>query len=217
MPDKRTIAYYDEQAEQLAENYHAGDVTALHARLMEAFSQCSRLLDLGCGSGREMAALFKCGFDVRGVDASVAMLNAARAWYPELEGRLYQASLPDRIQFPDRSFDGVLALAVVMHLAPSAIVETFREVSRLLRPGGVFFLSVPISRHDVGTDSRAPEGRLFTMLPTAEWQNLLCQAGFETSDTNTDSDMLNRSGVRWLSLIARHPQTKHSGAAATPV
>ncbi len=217
MCDKRTIAHYDEHAEQLADSYHSADVGRLHARLLAAFPTHSTLLELGCGAGRETAFLLNNGFDIRGVDASAAMLSAARARHPELEERLHQTSLPARLPFPDRSFDGVLALAVLMHLAPSVIVDTFVDVARLLRPGGVFFVSVPLARDDVGTDSRDPKGRLFTMLTAAEWQNRLCQAGFETSDTHTDPDTLNRSGIRWLSLIARLPQAKHSGTAATPV
>ncbi|HKA23150.1 MAG TPA: class I SAM-dependent methyltransferase [Blastocatellia bacterium] len=91
-----------------------------------------RLLDVGCGTGHHMASLRERGFDVAGVDGSPEMLDQARANNPGAEIKLSDVeSLP----FPDASFDFILCIEVLRYL-PSA-VQCVREMSRVLKPGGV--------------------------------------------------------------------------------
>jgi SAM-dependent methyltransferase len=92
----------------------------------------ARLLDLGCGTGHQMAMLRKRGFDVTGVDGSAEMLEHARANNPDAE--IHQADV-DNLPLPDASFDYALCIEVLRYLdAPERCVA---ELARVLRPGGV--------------------------------------------------------------------------------
>jgi len=103
-----------------------------------------RLLDAGCGSGRNVEYLLRCGADVFGVDADPRQVERTR----ELASRIAPgippqnfavASLTD-LSYPAGHFDAVLCNAV-LHFA-SSIAEFQRMVSelwRVLAPGGIFF------------------------------------------------------------------------------
>jgi SAM-dependent methyltransferase len=89
-------------------------------------------LDVGCGKG-ELASMLSSEFGrVAGCDPSTGMLRTIDGF----ETREQQA--PDRIPFGDREFDLVTAVCVYHHVPPGLRGSLTREVSRVLKPGGVF-------------------------------------------------------------------------------
>ena len=103
-----------------------------------------RFLDAGCGSGRNLHYLIRCGADVWAVDRDPEAIERFLARAVELDptfssDRARVAEL-DRLPFPDQSFDAVLCSAV-LHFArdESHFVDMVRELWRVLAPGGVMF------------------------------------------------------------------------------
>jgi SAM-dependent methyltransferase len=93
-----------------------------------------RGLDVGCGTGVLAARLARAGFEMAGVDPSNGMLDVLRATSPEVEART--ASGTD-LPFEDGSFDLVLTVAVLHHIAhPEDVRRTLAEMVRVARPGG---------------------------------------------------------------------------------
>jgi len=102
--------------------------------LLRAVPRDAPVLDMPCGTGRLLPHLIGAGFSrVTGADASPGMLAAARASAPSVE--LVQQDALDST-FADASFEAIVALRFAFHLEDPA--PLFREVRRLLRPGGVF-------------------------------------------------------------------------------
>jgi SAM-dependent methyltransferase len=107
------------------------------APLLEALPAPALVLDAACGTGRHAATLHALGHDVIGVDASPAMLDAARA--RGIDG--LDLRLGDLTALPVAD-DGVdhavcsLALTYLPDLAPP-----LRELARVVRPGGTILLS----------------------------------------------------------------------------
>ncbi|MEM6368048.1 MAG: class I SAM-dependent methyltransferase [Myxococcota bacterium] len=107
----------------------------------------TRVMDVGCSSGRLVAALEAEGVEAHGVDVSQAAVDACHA-----DG-LYRIRLrpADDIDAPDDHFDAVIASDVLEHLDDD--VAALREWHRILRPGGRLFAFVPAhmmlwSEHD---------------------------------------------------------------------
>jgi ubiquinone/menaquinone biosynthesis C-methylase UbiE len=91
-----------------------------------------RLLDVGCGTGHQLARWRSIGYEVAGVDGSDAMLAEARLNNPGIELELADVQ---QLPFADASFDRVTSIEVLRYLPdPTASI---REMARVLRPGGL--------------------------------------------------------------------------------
>lgn len=123
-------------------SYHASaqkDVSDFLEGLGEQTDPTMHVLDLGCGVGRMTAPLAKHFEKVVGVDVADEMIKDARAMHAEVSNLSFEvndgSSLGD---FADNSFDLVLSYSVLPHL-PMAVCESyFKEVNRVLKPGGLF-------------------------------------------------------------------------------
>jgi SAM-dependent methyltransferase len=90
-----------------------------------------RILDLGCGDGQLTARLLTTGADVVGVDASVAMVAAARG-----RGIAADEASAEALPYADASFDAVFSNAALHWVRDQDAMMA--EVHRVLRPGGRF-------------------------------------------------------------------------------
>ena len=105
----------------------------------EAPGSRPRILDLGCGTGRNLAELAQVG-DAVGLD-----LEARALEFCQQRGlRSVAQARAEHLPFQDASFDAVIALDLLEHLDDD--VEGVREVFRVLRPGGHFLAFVPAYR-----------------------------------------------------------------------
>ena len=107
--------------------------------------KAKRILDLGCGTGRHAVMLAREGFEVHGMDASPEGIRLARAWLGKegLKATLRVASCYEQFPFADGFFDAVVSVQVIHHNRRAAVRRCISEMARVLRPGGILFLSVP--------------------------------------------------------------------------
>ncbi len=97
------------------------------------------VLDVGCGTGIQLAAYQQARCRVSGIDASPAMLGVARRRLGDKASlRLGDAA---RLPYPDRAFDLVLASTVLHEMPASARAATLGEMKRVLRPDGRILLT----------------------------------------------------------------------------
>src|SRR5689334_3700062 len=94
-------------------NYSRARLNGWLARSLPERGDGARLLDLGCGTGHQMAELRNRGFEVTGVDGSAEMLEHARANNPGAE--IHQADVAD-LPLEDSSFDYILCIEVLRYL-----------------------------------------------------------------------------------------------------
>lgn len=105
------------------------------------------VLDGGMGPGRLLAELDQRGWSVSGVDVSSEMVSAARVRLPGAAERLVQAPL-ESLPFESEGFDAAVATGVLEYV--DDVPRTLAEVLRVLRPGGLFVVSMP-NTHAVRT------------------------------------------------------------------
>lgn len=198
--DQSTLKYYSDNAAQVAERYESV-VSNLSAHFVDSFSKGGKILDIGCGSGRDLAVLHKLGFDIYGVDPTPEFVAIAQRTHPELVGRIFLGKLPDlQVPFND-NFDGVLCSAVLMHIDIEQLPATAAAIKSCLKLGGRLLYSVPSKRTDVVESNRDANGRLFIPDQASRLNTLFSDLGFIEIQSWTNSDSMGRESVEWMSML----------------
>jgi ubiquinone/menaquinone biosynthesis C-methylase UbiE len=97
----------------------------------------SAVADVGCGPGHVTAHLRHLGLAPVGIDLSPEMIAHARRSYPELT---FNEGSMTKLDLPDGSVDGILALYSIIHIPSARLPEVFAEFQRVLSPGGQVLL-----------------------------------------------------------------------------
>ncbi len=125
----------------------------LSRRLRDAFALADvrpgmRLLDVGCGRGEILRHCMRLGVEAHGMDYAVAAARMSREVVAAEVERAAADGAPlgarpgvlqadaKRLPFPSRHFDRVLMFDVVEHLFPWELQQAYREIARVLKPGG---------------------------------------------------------------------------------
>ncbi|NQW95253.1 MAG: class I SAM-dependent methyltransferase [Polaromonas sp.] len=198
--DQTTVAFYSNNAATIAARYESV-VSSLSHHFSMAFHPKSKLLDIGFGSGRDLAVLVKSGHDCYGIDPSAELIDVACELHPELRGKLIRAALPDLDPPFGGQFDGVLCSAVLMHLPVDKLGKAAMAIARCLRVGGRLLYSVPSKRLDVVEGDRDANGRLFIPDLDDRIQDLLHGQGFRAISSWTNADSMGRDAVEWKSVL----------------
>jgi SAM-dependent methyltransferase len=130
----------------------ASDSSALSDHLLRTLAAVpvsSQILDFGCGDGRHTEALLRLGFPLHACDPRPDAVTQTRDRIRELleEGDLdtiVQETPLDAIEYPDDTFDWIVADRAETYVTNKVDLKTFFEESRrLLKPGGWLYLTLP--------------------------------------------------------------------------
>jgi SAM-dependent methyltransferase len=153
-------------ADRLREQFGELDVYLFDQLLRGRIAQGMRVLDAGCGGGRNLVFLLREGFDVWGVDESADAVAQTRRLAARLAPRLpanrFRVEHVERMALESASVDAVISSAV-LHFArdDKHWLAMVREMWRVLAPGGVLFARLATS---VGQPDLQPlSGRRFVM------------------------------------------------------
>lgn len=198
--DEKTLSSYDLRAREFAERYEncSGGISEWFD--VEFPKRC-RVLDVGAGSGRDLALLLKGGWEAFGVEPSGALIEKALQCHPELKGRLSQDCLPILSTLPDQSFDGILCPAVLMHIPEEELFDSIFSLRRILKPGGRLLVSLPTEADGTPTCGTDSTGRIFNGLSAGKIEWLLCRCGFRKIGMGESEDALGRTERRWVTLL----------------
>jgi SAM-dependent methyltransferase len=169
----RTLAHYMENADSFWEGTRDHDVTQNYAALLTNIEGAApyRILDFGCGPGRDLAYFRSLGHEAVGLDGCHAFCEMARrhSGCEVLEQDFLSLSLP-----PER-FDGVFANASLFHVPGAAIARVLEQLWSTLKPRGVLFSSNPRGDNREGWQGER-YGRYWDL---EGWRSVVSPARFE--------------------------------------
>jgi SAM-dependent methyltransferase len=195
-PTLLTRGTYDVIAAQFLEN--ARDRRAIVPHL-DAFAAAlapgARVVDLGAGPGLDTVLLAERGLRAFGIDFSMGMLRAGRREF----GAVRIQGDARRVPLATASMDGVWAKASLLHLQREDVALALAEVRRILRPGGVLFVSLKAGSGAATETGRYGLPRFFQYWTDDGLDDALDAHAFDVLRRTTDE------GPRdlWLGRLAR--------------
>jgi SAM-dependent methyltransferase len=188
-----TLAYYERHSAEYAASTAPISMATFAIRFAELLPTTTSVLDVGCGSGRDLRTLSALGLTCTGLDLSPMLAFRAASY----SGCRVIVGDMRALPFENSTFGGVWASASLLHLPRAELGLGLSECHRVLARGGTFFSSMKWG-HGEGYDS---EGRWYTYVTEEEWAALLRQAGFSPLTIESSPD--STSSPTWITSFSR--------------
>ena len=194
-----TLAHYQSSAEDFREGTRDHDVSQNIAALLRHIEgeKPWRILDFGCGPGRDLRDFHDRGHEPIGLDGSEAFVEMARA-FAGVE--VWHQNFLE-LDLPDAGFDGVFANASLFHVPAQELPRVLAELRECLRLGGVLFASNPRGNNDEGWN----RGRYGAYHDFDQWRDFAVAAGFDAVRHYYRPPGRPRDQQPWLASLWRRP------------
>lgn len=194
MADAATLAFYQEQAPRYTMSF--GQAPSRHLdRFLDRLSSGARILELGCGGGRDAARIAERGFVIDATDGTPAMVRKANERFA-VGARVMRFEEIDA----EAAYDAVWAHACLIHVARAGLPAILAAIHRALKPGGWHYASYKLG----DGEGRDRHNRLHNF-PASEWLEARYRdAGFEIEDTVVyDGEGADGVMREWMALTVR--------------
>jgi len=136
---KKTIKFYDKNIEEYTKNTVKLQDKNVLKKFVAYLPKKARILDLGCGFGRDCKFFIKKGFDTYGVDFSSEMIRKAKKYAKSAKFFVMDMR---KLSFENEFFSGIWCSAALLHLKKKDAVKALQEIKRVLKKGGLLYLSL---------------------------------------------------------------------------
>ena len=193
----RTLEHYERNAGLFRDATWDHDVSQNIAALLRHIrgDPPFRILDFGCGPGRDLAALTRLGHHAIGLEGAAGFAAMARAasgcevWEQDFL----------QLRLPTAHFDGIFANASLFHVPSQELPRVLRELHATLKPGGVLFSSNPRGMNEEGW--RSARYGVHHDLPA--WRSFMTAAGFSEIEHYYRPAGLPLDQQPWLASVWR--------------
>ena len=183
---------YDAVAEEYAEAFSGEhkkkpkDEEILH-RFSHEIGDRRPVWDFGCGPGQTTDYLKNLGVEISGLDLSEKILEQARRIHPGIHFR--KGNILE-LEFENDSIAGVVAFYTIVHFSEEQVEIAFREVLRVLQPGGLFLFTFHIGEETISIE---------------EFLGRKIDIDFMFFDTSFIDGCLKKTGFKEIEIIEREP------------
>ena len=194
----KTIEYYNQNADMFAQGTRLVDFTVVQERFRKMLPVGSRILDFGCGSGRDTKYFLEKGYRVEATDGSSELCKLASVFTGiEIKEMLFQDLNASG------KYEGIWACSSILHLSKKELLPVIRKMCDALKDNGVIYTSFKY-----GDFEGERNGRYFTDFTEDTFdkfikviQELTIEEEWITSDVRP-----GRGEEKWLNLILRKIQ-----------
>lgn len=192
-----TLAHYQGSAESFREGTRDHDVSQNIAALLRHIQAEApwRILDFGCGPGRDLRTFSALGHQATGLDGCGEFVEMARV---DSGCEIWQQDFL-ALDLPGGYFDGIFANASLFHVPGQQLASVLRQLHDTLKPGGVLFSSNPHGDNQEGWSGP----RYGAWHDLQSWQAKLQDAGFSELEHYYRPEGLPREQQPWLASVWR--------------
>lgn len=190
-----TLQYYNQHAKAYVDSTRDVEFSQTQERFLQYLKPGARILDFGCGSGRDTKYFRNRGFQVEAVDGSAEFVRIAS----DYTGINVRRMLFQDLDEVDR-YDGIWACSSILHLPFAELEEVLGKMARALRRRGIVYTSFKY-----GTEEGGRSGRYFTDMTEAKMAGLLERIPvYDVEEMWVTFDVRpGRGDERWLNMILR--------------
>jgi SAM-dependent methyltransferase len=188
----KNVEYYNKNADSFFEGSLTADMSEVQNRFLSYVPAGGKILDAGCGSGRDSKVFIDAGYEVLSFDASEEMCKRATE---------YIGKEVLNMRFEDVSFihefDGIWACASLLHVPEKELPDVLKKMKNALKRDGVIYASF---KYGEGTTTRGE--RQFSDFSETSIVPLFEAAGFEIASNIVGSDSRpGREDEKWVNVI----------------
>ena len=190
-----TINYYNENAKKFIDGTVSVDFRSIQDTFLELLPENAKILDFGCGSGRDTKYFLEHGCRVVAMDGSLELCKAASEYTGIIVKHMLFQELNEK-----EIYDGIWACASILHVKSEELPEIIRKMSLATIANGIIYLSFKY-----GDFEGERNGRYFTDMTEESMAELL--VGFPELRVEkqwiTGYVRADRGDERWLNMILR--------------
>lgn len=192
-----TLAHYNQHAESFWQCTRDHDVSQNRDAILEHLGGKGpyRILDFGCGPGRDLKALKELGHEATGLEGAERFVELAReysgceVWHQDFL----------HLDLPPSHFDGIFANAALFHVPSQELPRVLKQLEATLKPAGVLFSSNPRGENEEGWSGE----RYGVYYDLERWRLLVSAAGFAEITHYYRPPGLPRERQPWLASLWR--------------
>ncbi len=141
------------------------------------------IIDIGCGSGRDVKKFSEMGFHVTGIDFSPSMIEIARSNAPKATFKIIDMHSLDL----EETFDAAWANASLLHISKIHLPKVLEKIFRILNNNGLFYIKMKQGSHEgIEIDARYDSlPKFYSYFEESELKRMLIEAGFDLLDVFT--------------------------------
>lgn len=190
-----TIDYYNTNAQEYFEKTVETDLAEIRDFFLGYLGKDARILDFGCGSGRDAKAFADAGRIVEALDGSQELCRIASEYLGlDVRHMMFQ-------EFAEQErYDGLWACASILHLTYEEILDVMERIHASLKPQGVVYATFKY-----GTFEGERDGRYYTDFEEKKMERLLAKLNcFDLERMWLTGDALpGRQEGQWINVILR--------------
>lgn len=174
---KTIIADYDDIAKEYAEEFFYDTSDNKYIDIFLNSLEGIKVLDVGCGNGRDCKYISQKGFEINGIDLSVGMLEIAKE---RVSNGKFEIMDITSITYQDNSYDGIISNCSLFHVSVEELPKTLESFRKILKPNGKLLLILQEGNGETMVEEPYRPGVHIYMnyFSVNQIQNLLQEHGF---------------------------------------
>ena len=189
-----TLEYYNKNALEYFKKTYKADMNIQYELFLKYIGKKGKILDLGCGSGRDSLYFKKIGYDVDAIDGSEELCKLASK-YTNIPVKCMKFNELDMVDY----YDGIWACSSLVHINKNELIEVLKKVRMALKNNGILYVALKN-----GKGKENINGRYFVYIEKEEFEQMINELDFKLIDYLSSKSVTNEKEKRtWNNYILK--------------